>query len=102
MCSWLRNCCKARANIASSARVVNLEPANLADIFDDIRRVADTCDAHERAERLDRKFVRACSERPRTIGESDQPRFFHGMGRSAVCSGHWGPELVEIGVARIL
>ena len=33
-------------------RVVNLEPTSLADIFDDIQRVAEACDAPERAEKL--------------------------------------------------
>src|SRR5207344_1946431 len=33
-------------------QVVNLEPTSLADIFDDIRRVAQTCGVAERAEKL--------------------------------------------------
>src|SRR5206468_12972595 len=33
-------------------RVVNLEPSSLADIFDDVRRVARACDVAERAEEL--------------------------------------------------
>src|SRR6476469_10971921 len=33
-------------------QVVNLEPTSLADIFDDIRRVAQACDVPDRAEEL--------------------------------------------------
>src|SRR5438105_885488 len=33
-------------------RVVNLEPSSLADIFDDIRRIARACDVLERGEEL--------------------------------------------------
>src|SRR5437868_13447816 len=33
-------------------RVVNLEPSSLSDIFDDIRRIARTCDVAERAKEL--------------------------------------------------
>src|SRR5436189_6056660 len=33
-------------------RVVTLEPSSLADIFDDVRRVARACDVAERAEEL--------------------------------------------------
>src|SRR5947199_4630311 len=43
---------KLAQTLPGPPRVVNLEPASLADIFDDIRRVADACDTHERAEKL--------------------------------------------------
>src|SRR2546430_9592214 len=33
-------------------QVVNLEPSSLADIFDNIRRVAEVCGVHERADEL--------------------------------------------------
>src|SRR4029079_17775680 len=33
-------------------QVVNLEPSSLSDIFDDIRRVAEVCDVHDRADKL--------------------------------------------------
>src|SRR5207249_8138028 len=39
-------------NLQGPPRVVNLERTSLADIFDDIRRVADACDVRERAEKL--------------------------------------------------
>jgi iron complex transport system substrate-binding protein len=79
-------------------RVVNLEPTSLWDIFDDIRRVAEACGASERArgliaelsERVEAVRLRAdrISHRPRCfLMEWVDPTF---------CSGHWGPELVEI------
>jgi len=79
-------------------KVVNLEPTSLSDIFDDIRRVAEACSVPERArgiitrlsERVDAVQVRAdrISNRPRCfLMEWVDPPF---------CSGHWGPELVEI------
>jgi iron complex transport system substrate-binding protein len=79
-------------------RVVNLEPTSLADIFGDIRRVAEACGVSERAhgiiarlsERVEAVRLRAdrISYRPRCfLMEWVDPPF---------CSGHWGPELVEI------
>lgn len=79
-------------------KVVNLEPTSLSDIFDDIRRVAEACGVPERArgiitrlsERVEAVQVRAgrISNRPRCfLMEWVDPPF---------CSGHWGPELVEI------
>jgi len=79
-------------------RVVNLEPTSLADIFDDIQRVAEACDAPERAEKL----IGDLSERVENIrGRSasipDRRRcFLMEWVDPPFCSGHWGPELVEI------
>jgi len=79
-------------------QVVNLEPSSVADIFDNIRRVAEVCGVHERADELitqlsDRIEAVRCrvnrvENRPRCLlMEWVDPPF---------CSGHWGPELVEI------
>ena len=43
---------KLAQTLPGPPRIVNLEPTSLADIFDDIRRVADACDVRERAEKL--------------------------------------------------
>jgi iron complex transport system substrate-binding protein len=78
--------------------IVNLEPSSVSDIFDDIRRVAKVCDAPERADKLlsqvsdriegVRRRVNRIRYRPRCfLMEWVDPPF---------CSGHWGPELVEI------
>src|SRR5213083_1353717 len=79
-------------------RVVNLEPTSLADIFGDIRRVADACDARERAEKLIVNLSeRVENVRERTATIPDRPRcFLMEWVDPPFCSGHWGPELVEI------
>jgi len=78
--------------------VINLEPTSLADIFDDIRRVADVCDARERAERLIASLSeRVASVRRQTARITNRPRcFLMEWVDPPFCSGHWGPELVEI------
>ena len=79
-------------------QVVNLEPTSLADIFDDIRRVADACNVHERAENLIVNLsARVENVRERAAKISDRPRcFLMEWVDPPFCSGHWGPELVEI------
>jgi iron complex transport system substrate-binding protein len=89
---------KLAQTLPGSPRVVNLEPTSLADIFDDICRVADACDVRERADTL----IRNLSERVENIREratrvSDRPRcFLMEWVDPPFCSGHWGPELVDI------
>ena len=79
-------------------QVVNLEPSSLSDIFDDIRRVADVCDVRERGEKL----ISNLSERTNSIREraaklANRRRcFLMEWVDPPFCSGHWGPELVEI------
>jgi iron complex transport system substrate-binding protein len=79
-------------------RVVNLEPTSLADICGDIRRVAHACDARERAEQLIGDLSeRVENVRERTAMIPDRPRcFLMEWVDPPFCSGHWGPELVEI------
>ena len=89
---------KLAQTLPGPPRVVNLEPTSLADIFGDIRRVADACDARERAEKL----IVNLSERVENVRERaatipDRPRcFLMEWVDPPFCSGHWGPELVEI------
>ena len=89
---------KLAQTLPGPPRVVNLEPKSLADIFGDIRRVADACDARERAEKL----IANLSERVENVRERaatipDRPRcFLMEWVDPPFCSGHWGPELVEI------
>jgi iron complex transport system substrate-binding protein len=86
------------ATLPGPPLTISLEPSSLGDIFAGIRRVALVCEVEERGEgvianleaRLD--FVRATAarakHRPRCIlVEWVDPLF---------CSGHWGPELIEI------
>ena len=79
-------------------RVVNLEPTSLADIFEDIRRVADACDVRERAEKLILNLSERVEDvRKRAAMIPDCPRcFLMEWVDPPFCSGHWGPELVEI------
>jgi iron complex transport system substrate-binding protein len=79
-------------------RVINLEPSSLADIFDDIRRVAEVCDVPERAERLIASLSeRVASVHKRAAKIADRPRcFIMEWVDPPFCCGHWGPELVEI------
>jgi iron complex transport system substrate-binding protein len=93
---------KLAQTLPSPPRLVNLEPTSLADILDDIRRVANACDAHERAETLIGNLsgrVENIRERVATI--PDRPCcFLMEWVDPPFCSGHWGPELVEIAAGR--
>jgi iron complex transport system substrate-binding protein len=77
--------------------IVNLEPTSLADIFDDIRRVANACDVHESAKKIDRSLSeRVANVREHAATIPDPPCcFLMEWLDPPFCSGHWGPELVE-------
>jgi iron complex transport system substrate-binding protein len=83
-------------------RVVNLEPTSLTDIFDDIRCVAEACSVPERAhEVIARLSERVEFVRHRADRISHRPRcFLMEWVDPPFCSGHWGPELVEIAGGR--
>src|SRR5262249_17481688 len=89
---------KLAQTLPGPPRVVNLEPTSLADIFDDIRRVADACDVREHAETV----IINLSERVENVRERaarilNHPRcFLMEWVDPPFCSGHWGPELMEI------
>jgi iron complex transport system substrate-binding protein len=89
---------KLAQTLPGPPRVVNLEPTSLADIFDDIRRVADSCDVRERAEKL----IVSLSKRVENVRERAaripnwRRCFLMEWVDPPFCSGHWGPELVEI------
>jgi iron complex transport system substrate-binding protein len=89
---------KLAQTLPGPPRLVNLEPTGLADIFDDIRRVADVCEVRERAEQLIVNLserIEKVLKRAATI--PDRPRcFLMEWVDPPFCSGHWGPELVEI------
>ncbi len=79
-------------------QVVNLEPTSLSDIFDDIRRVSDACGVTQRADELIAKLsARVETVRERATKISRRPQcFLMEWVDPPFCSGHWGPELVEI------
>jgi iron complex transport system substrate-binding protein len=89
---------KLAQTLPGPPRVVNLEPTSLADIFEDIRRVADACDVRERAEKLILNLSERVEDvRKRAAMIPDRPRcFLMEWVDPPFCSGHWGPELVEI------
>ncbi len=89
---------KLAQTLPGPPRVENLEPTSLADIFDDIRRVAETCDVPERAEKLiENLSARVENVRQRAARIPDRRRcFLMEWVDPPFCSGHWGPELVEI------
>jgi iron complex transport system substrate-binding protein len=78
--------------------VVNLEPSSVSDIFDDIRRVAEVCDVPERAYKIIAQLSdRIEAVRRRANRVAHRPRcFLMEWVDPPFCSGHWGPELVEI------
>jgi iron complex transport system substrate-binding protein len=79
-------------------RVINLEPSMLSDIFDDIRHVAEVCAVPEQADELiGRLSGRIEAVRRRADRIANRPRvFLMEWVDPPFCSGHWGPELVEI------
>jgi len=79
-------------------RVVNLEPTSLSDIFENIRHVAEACGVLERAEKVIANLsARVEAVRERAAHFADRPRcFLMEWVDPPFCSGHWGPELVEI------
>ena len=79
-------------------RVINLEPSSLSDIFDDIRRVAEVCAVSEHAEELIGQLSRRIEAvRRRAYRIANRPRvLLMEWVDPPFCSGHWGPELVEI------
>ena len=83
-------------------QVVNLEPSGLCDIFDDIRRIAEACGVGERAKEVIEKLsVRVAAVRERASQIAHRPRcFLMEWVDPPFCSGHWGPELVEIAGGR--
>jgi iron complex transport system substrate-binding protein len=89
---------KLAQTLPGPPRVVNLEPTCLADIFDDIRRVADVCDVRERAEKLiEDLLARVENVRQLSAKIPDRRRcFLMEWVDPPFCAGHWGPELVEM------
>jgi iron complex transport system substrate-binding protein len=89
---------KLAQTLPGPPRVVNLEPLSLKDIFDDIRRVAEICDVPKHAERLIPSLSkRVANVRKRAAKISERRRcFLMEWIDPPFCSGHWGPELVEI------
>jgi len=84
--------------LSGPPQVINLEPSNLSDIFDDIRLVAEVCGVPDRANKvITQLFDRIKVVRSRANRIAHRPRcFLMEWVDPPFCSGHWGPELVEI------
>src|SRR4051795_6296639 len=68
---------KLAQTLPGPPRVVNLEPTSLADIFDDIRRVAQACEVPDRAKELIEDLLeRVENVRERVATIPDRPRCF--------------------------
>ena len=78
--------------------MINLEPSRLSDVFDDIRRVAEVCAVPEHAEELIGQLSRRIEAvRRRAYRIANRPRvLLMEWVDPPFCSGHWGPELIEI------
>jgi iron complex transport system substrate-binding protein len=84
--------------LPGSPTVVNLEPSSLSDIFNDVRHVAEMCGVPDRAHEV----IAQLSDRTKAVQRranriAHRPRcFLMEWVDPPFCSGHWGPELVEI------
>jgi iron complex transport system substrate-binding protein len=89
---------KLAQTLPSAPEVINLEPSSLSDIFGDIHRVAEVCDVPDRAHKVIFELSgRIEAVRRRASRISHRPRcFLMEWVDPPFCSGHWGPELVEI------
>lgn len=92
----------AAARLPGPPRVVNLEPSSLADVFDNIRTVADVLGVPERGTEVLADLERRVeSVRARAARVPARPVcFLMEWIDPPYCSGHWGPELVEIAGGR--
>jgi iron complex transport system substrate-binding protein len=84
--------------LPSTPQLVNLEPTRLSDIFDDIRRVAKACGVNDRGKEVVAGLLaRVEAVRQRAAKIDNRPRcFLMEWVDPPFCSGHWGPELIEI------
>jgi len=86
------------ATLPKRPRLINLEPTRLADIYADIRLVAQAAEVPARAERviaeLEQRVDAVVSRIART---AERPKcFLMEWIDPPFCGGHWNPELVEL------
>src|SRR5436190_11743729 len=86
------------AALPGPPKLINLEPSSLSDIFENIREVAEACAMPDRAQEVVAELsVRVEAVRARAAQTKTRPRcFLMEWADPPFCSGHWGPELVEI------
>jgi len=86
------------ATLPVRPRLINLEPSQLADIYADIRLVAQACEVPARAgaliAQLQRRVDSVVSLVARVV---DRPKcFLMEWVEPPYCGGHWNPELVQL------
>jgi len=86
------------ATLPVRPRLINLEPKRLADLYEDIRLVAQAAGVPERAQPviagLERRVASAAS---RVARAPSRPKcFLMEWIEPPFCGGHWNPELVEL------
>jgi iron complex transport system substrate-binding protein len=86
------------ATLPGSPRVINLEPSCLAEVLENTRRVAEALGQPRRGEAVAATLhERVEAVRMRSSGVGHRPRcFLMEWVDPPFCSGHWGPELVEL------
>ena len=86
------------ATLPGPPAVVHLEPSSLADIFGNIREVAEACAVPERADAVIRALTFRLEKVRERVGRmAERPRcFLMEWVDPPFCAGHWGPELVEL------
>ena len=78
---------------APGARVVSLQPARLADVWQDIRTVAEACEVRERGEILTAEIGKRLE---RLTRHSDRPRVtVIEWLAPPMLAGHWVPDVIE-------
>jgi iron complex transport system substrate-binding protein len=86
------------ATLPVRPRLINLEPTRLADIYADIRRVAQASDVPERAAAVIAELERRVKSVVSLVADvPDRPKcFLMEWIDPPFCGGHWNPELVEL------
>jgi iron complex transport system substrate-binding protein len=86
------------ATLPGPPQVVNLEPSSVADILENIRGVARILEVPERGEAVIAGLQQRIEQVSVRVPEGDyRPRcFLMEWIDPPYCSGHWGPELVEL------
>ena len=86
------------ATLPVPPRVINLQPARLADIFEDIRLVARACGVPERADSLIAQLQQRVESVASLVARVlSRPKcFLMEWVDPPYCGGHWNPELVEL------
>jgi len=85
------------ATLPGPPRVLSLEPMLLADVYNDIRRVAEALGAPERGAALVTALeARVRAVRERVAGATRRTCSLLEWVAPPFCAGHWNPELVEI------